>query len=135
MVGLESGLLLLLGVDALLILSAAEGQQGHHIGLGQRRIAAVGDGGLAGSSVQAERDVVILDASGGAQVDDRLDADGVGEGDVAALQVVAGSGDDGAAFGDGDAAQQRGSGDGSAQAQIDIAGQLGIGVLKVQLRR
>ena len=59
----------------------------------------------------------------------------VGEVDVAALQVVAGSGDDGAALGDGDAAQQRGRGDGAAQAQIDVAGQLGVGVLEVQLRR
>ena len=66
---------------------------------------------------------------------DGLDADRVGERDVAALQIVAGSGDDGAALGDGDAAQQRGRGDGAAQAQVHVAGQLGIGVLEVQLRR
>ena len=85
--------------------------------------------------MQAEGDVVVLDAGGGAEVDGGLDADRVGEGDVAALQIVARSGDHGAALGDGDAAQQRGRGHGAAQAQIHVAGQLGIGVLEVQLRR
>ena len=102
--GIGEGLLLLLGVDALLIFSAAEGEQGDDVGLGERRIAAVGDGGLARGFLQAEGDVVILNAGGCAEVDDGLDAYGVGEGDVAALEIVAGSGDDGAALGDGDAA-------------------------------
>ena len=85
--------------------------------------------------MQAEGDVVVLDAGGGVEVDGGLDADGVGEEDVAALQVVAGSGEDGAALGDGDAAEQRGRGEGAAEAEIDVAGQLGVGVLEVQLRR
>ncbi len=85
--------------------------------------------------MQAEGNVVVLDAGRGVQVDGGLNADRVGEVDVAALQLVAGSGDDAAALGDGDAAQQRGRGQGAAQAQIDVAGQLGIGVLEVQLRR
>ena len=90
---------------------------------------------LSGGAVQAEGDVVVLDAGGGVEVDDGLDADRIGEGDVAALEFVAGSGDDGVAFSDGDAAQQRGRGEGAAEAQVDVAGELGIGVLEVQLRR
>ena len=135
MVGLATAGLLLLGVEALLALGAAQGQQGHHVGLRQRRIGAVGDGQLVRGSVQAEGNVVVLDAGGGVQVDEGLNADRVGEVDVAALELVAGSGDDGAALGDGDAAQQRGRGEGAAQAQIHVAGQLGVGVLEVQLRR
>ncbi len=85
--------------------------------------------------MEAERDVVILDAGTGTEVDQRLDADRVSKGDFAALKVVAGSGDDGAALSDGDAALQCGSGNGPTQAQVHVAGQLGKCVLKVQLRR
>ncbi len=90
---------------------------------------------MSRGSVQAEGDVVVRDAGRGVQVDGGFDAHRVGKVDVAALQVVAGSGDDAAALGDGDAAQQRGRGHGAAQAKIDVAGQLGVGVLEVQLRR
>src|SRR5271157_866579 len=133
--GIGKRLLLLLGVKALLILSAAEGQQGNHVGLGQGRIAAVGDGQLLGGSVQAQGDFVVLDASGGVEVDGGFNADRVGKEDVATLEIVAGSGYGGGAFGDGDAAQQRGRGDGAAQAQVHVASQFGVGVLEVQLGR
>src|ERR1039457_6821114 len=85
--------------------------------------------------MEAERDVVILNAGTGTEVDQRLDADRVSKGDFAALKIVARSGDDGTALGDGDAALQCGSGKSSTQAQVHVAGQLGKGVLKVQLRR
>jgi hypothetical protein len=61
------------------------------------------------------------------EVDDGFDADRVGEGDVSALEVVAGSRDEGAPFSDGDAAEQGWRGNGAAEAQVDIAGQLGEG--------
>ena len=133
--GIGDGLLLLLGVEALLAGRVAEGQERDDVGLGKRGIAAVGDGQFLGRSVQAERDVVILNVGRGAEVDDGFDADRICESDVAALKIVAGSGDRGAALGDGDAAQQRRRGQGAAQAQIHVAGQLGKGVLEVQLRR
>jgi hypothetical protein len=44
--GIGDGLLLLLGVEALLVGGVAEGEQGDDVGLGQRRIAAVGDAEL-----------------------------------------------------------------------------------------
>ena len=49
--------------------------------------------------MQAEGDVVVLDVSRGAEVDDRFDADRIGEGDIAALEIVARSGNQGAALG------------------------------------
>ena len=133
--GVGAGLFLLLRVQALLALGAPQRQQGHHVGLGQRRIASIGDSWPFQRSVHAQGDVVILHAGGGVQVDGGLNADRVGEVDVSALQLVAGSGDDRISLGDGDAAQQRRRGYGAAQAQVHVAGQLGVGVLEVQLRR
>ena len=52
-----------------------------------------------------------------------FDADGVGEGDVAALGVIAGSCEQGAALGDGKATEQRRGCDGAAKVEIDIAGE------------
>ena len=57
--------------------------------------------------MDAESDVVVLDARGGIEVDCGLDANGVGEVDFAALKIVTGSGEQGASLGDGNAAQQR----------------------------
>ena len=51
------------------------------------------------------------------------------------LQAVGGSGKIGGAVGDVDAAENGRLGHGSADAQIDAAGQLGVGILKVELRR
>ena len=58
--------------------------------------------------MQAQGDVVVRHVGGGVDVDHGFNAHRVGEVDVAALQLVAGSGNDGGAFGDGDSAQQRG---------------------------
>ena len=85
--------------------------------------------------MHAESDVVVFDAGGCVEVDGGFNAHRVGEEDVSALELVAGSGDGGAALRDGNAAQQRGRGDGAAQAQVHVSGQLGVGVLEVQLRR
>ncbi len=84
--GIADGLLLLLGVEALLVGGVAEREQCDDVGLGERRIAAVGDAELLRRSLEAEGDVVVLDMGRGAEIDDRLDADRVGEGDVAALR-------------------------------------------------
>ena len=126
--------LLLLHVKALLVCRVAQCQQRHHVGLRQRGIGAVVERQFFRRSMQAEGNVVVLDARRGVQIDIGLNADRVGEVDVTTLQIVAGPGDDAAALGDGDAAQQRRRGHGAAQAQIDVAGQLGIGILEAQLR-
>lgn len=133
--GIGESLFLLLRVDALLVLSTSEGEEGNNIGLGERWVAAISNGGLAGGAMEAEGDVVVFNAGSGTEVDDRLDAHRIGERDVAALEVVARAGDDGAAFSDGDASLERRSGEGSAEAQVDVAGELGEGILKIQLRR
>jgi hypothetical protein len=134
-VGLAPALLLLLGVEALLVSGAAQGQQSHHVGLRQRRIGAIGDRQFFRSAVQAEGNVVVLDAGRGVQVDGGLNAHRVGESRCRRAATRSGFRRSGAALGNGDAAQQRGRGHGAAQAEIDVAGQLGVGVLEVQLRR
>ena len=96
---------------------------------------AVGRLEVAGGSVQADRDVVVLDARGGVDVDDGIDADGIGEVDLAALQLILRAGEGRAAVGDLDAAEQGGLGDGAAYVEIHAAGELGVGVLEVELRR
>jgi len=102
----------------------------NHVGFGQRRVAAVTDGKFLRRTVQAEGDVVVFDVRRGAEVDDGLDAHRIGKGDVAALQVVAGSGDQGAALGDGNAAQKRRRCQRAAEAEIHVAGQLGESILE-----
>ena len=124
----------MLAVYCAFVGGAAEGEQGDDVGLGQGGFGAVGEAGLVGAAVEAERDVVIFDAGGGVDVDVGLDTDGVGEVDVAALELVFGAADGGAALGERDAAEQRGRGEGAAQVQIHVAGELGVGVLEVELR-
>ena len=107
--GIGAGLLLLLGVNTLLIASAAESQQCCDVGLRQWWIAANGDGHFpVRGSVDAQRNVIVFHARCCIQVDGGFNADRVGEGDVAALEIVAGSSDHRASLGDGDAAQQGG---------------------------
>ena len=55
--------------------------------------------------MEAESDVVVFNAGGGVEVDGRLNADGVGEVDVAALEFVTGSGEQSAALSDGNASE------------------------------
>src|SRR5208282_3285159 len=64
--GVGGRLLLLLGVQALLVGGVAERQQRQDIGFGQRRVAAIGNGKPLRRAVEAESDVVILNAGGGA---------------------------------------------------------------------
>ena len=85
--------------------------------------------------MQAEGNVIVFDARCRVQIDGGLNSDRVGKEDISALKLVSGTGNHGAAFRDGDAAQQRGRGHGAAQAQVDVAGQFGVGILEVQLRR
>jgi hypothetical protein len=66
----------------------------------------------------------------GTEVDHGFDAKRIREGDVAALEVVTGSGNQGAALGNGDAAQQGRRSQCAAQTQIHVAGELGKGVLE-----
>ncbi len=117
---------LLLLVDLRLFLGAAEREQGEDVGLGERRLGAVGGLEVGGGAVQADGDVVVLHAGGGVEVDDGVDADRVGEVDVAALQLVLGAGEGGGAVGDLDAAEDGGFGDGAADGEVDGAGELGV---------
>ena len=133
--GIGNGLLLLLRIEALLAGGVAQGQQRDDVGLRQRRVAAVTDGEFLRRTVQAEGDVVVFNVRRGAEVDDGLDAHRVGEGDVAALEVVASSGDQGAALGNGNAAQERGRSQRAVEAEIHVTGQFGEGILETQLRR
>ena len=72
--------------------------------------------------MQAYGEVVVADAGGGFEVDDGVDADGVGEVDGAALELVLGAGEGGAAVGDLNAAEDGGGGDCAADGEIDVAG-------------
>jgi hypothetical protein len=100
--------LLLLRVDALLVLGAAEGKKRDDIGFRKRRLGAVGDLELVRRAVETESDVVVLHAGGCVEIDIGLDADGIVEVNVAALQLVLRSSDGGAAFGERDAAEKLG---------------------------
>ncbi len=133
--GVGAGLDLLLLVELRFFLGAAEREQVEDVGFGERRLGAVGGLQVAGGAVQADGDVVGFDAGRGVEVDDGVDADGVGEVDVAALELVLGAGEGGAAVGDLDAAEDGGLGDGAADGEVDRAGELGVGVLEVELGR
>ena len=71
MVALLAICLLLLRVEPLLILRVSQRQQRHHVGFGQRRVASVRDCHLIDRTMQSQRDVVILYAGGGIQIDQR----------------------------------------------------------------
>ncbi len=86
-------------------------------------------------AMNADVDVVVLHPRGGIEIDDRIDLDRVAEINLPALQLVLGAGEGGAAVGDADMAKQGGVGDRPPYAQIDVSGQLGKGILKVQLGR
>ncbi len=127
--------LLLLRIQRLFFLRAAQGQQGNDVGLGERGLGTKGRRELADVAVQTDGHIVFLHPGGGIDVDDGLDHDRIGEEDFAVLQTVGGPGKVGGAIGDVDAAENGRLGDGSADAQIDAAGQLRVGILKVELRR
>src|ERR1700748_2954659 len=84
--------------------------------------------------MEADGDVVVFHLCGDIEVDGRIDADGVRKVDIAALKLVFRSGKGGTAIVDLDAAQDGGYGCRAANGEIYRACELGIGVLKVQLR-
>ena len=134
--GIGAGLLLLLCVETLLIAGPPQRQQGRNVGLRKRGITAHRDGHFpVRGPVHTQSYVVILHACRCIQINGRLNADRVGKGDIAALQVIAGPGYHRASFGNGDTAQQRGGCHCAQHMQVNIAGEFRVGVLEVQLRR
>src|SRR6201999_1643582 len=121
--------LLLLGIERLFLLGSAEGQERDHVGLGQRRLRAESGRELTYIAVQSDGHVIFLYPGGRVDVDKGLDHDGVGEEVLPVLQVVCGPGKVGGPVGDIDAAEDGGLRQGSTDAQIHAAGQLGVGIL------
>ena len=120
-----SGLFLELGG---LIVGAAESEQGDDVGLRQRRLGAIVHvETVIGRAGEGDVEVVVANVRGGLEIELGFDRNGIGECDVAALEGEMNSVDGGAAFENVNASENRGAGDGAADAKVGIAGEAGDG--------
>lgn len=104
---------------------AAEREKRDDVGFGQRRLRAVIETEAIGGSGDGDVEIVVADVSGGLKVELRLNGDGIGEGDVAALEGKSSAMECGLAFQNIDAAEYGGARDGTAQVKIGVSGEAG----------
>ena len=122
-------------VRRALLFGPAEGQQSDDVLAGERRVGAIGSIQPLQGAVQADGDVVIADPGRGLDIEHRVNAYRVGEGNIAALQMILGSRQLDVALGNVDAPQQDRPRGRAAQPQVDVACQFGQRGLYRQLRR
>ena len=67
----------------------SESQQGNNVVGGQGRVRAIGEGELAGRAVEIESDFILLDGGGGFDVENGIEAEGIGKIQIAPRDAIA----------------------------------------------
>src|SRR5579885_2240323 len=115
------------GADGGFAGGLAEGEEGDDIAGGKGRIGAIGESELAGGTAEIEGDFILLNGGDGFDVEDGVDAEGVGKIEVAAIDGIAIAGELEIAGEDVNVAEENGVLPGAADAKLGFGFEFGAG--------